>query len=536
MVELCIVCNKEVRPRQHVLTCDICYHCQHRTCGTRISIEDYRNAVSSGGDLHFVCGPCLHQKLNATATEEFMEMESSFDPPDGADISDDDALDASFDLSHRLKEDRAETVDTSIDVEPELPSFILPDEPITFTVFETGSKRGGRLLVSSDGFSYGVKHIVFADLGLLFRACIQIVRMGDISTHGNKICLKMADDSDIPPLEDMTELLSQVKTMGMKGSDAGDASLASNSKNSQPTAINSVELENGTNSVEYTKIKSPKCGKLTQNENKIKTSNSGSPSEHKTTETFGGFKKGFLFGASSNKKTEPKQKQGKDSIENVETIPYIKKTDEKSTDSKLHMPDVQNAMREADGLLQNTEWVTEDLLTKVQKSSTLSKRLADPSFMQAISEFQSNPKAAMTKYANNPEMQKFLQEFCGIMGEHFTNLSSKEDAQNSRPVQELGSPQQRDVLTRMPPDGVDISVHSSTDPKQQSQADQQNMEKILADPQIRDLLLDPWIQKLFETLRNDPSGGQRLLQNADSEKKQKIKKLVDAGLLQFEVS
>ncbi|KAL5004349.1 hypothetical protein ScPMuIL_017805 [Solemya velum] len=70
-------------------------------------------------------------------------MESSFDPPDhDADISDGDALDASFDLSNRLMEDRPETVDTSIDVEPELPSTILSDEPITFKVLETGSKRG----------------------------------------------------------------------------------------------------------------------------------------------------------------------------------------------------------------------------------------------------------------------------------------------------------------------------------------------------------------------------------------------------------
>ncbi|KAL5011081.1 hypothetical protein ScPMuIL_013386 [Solemya velum] len=176
MVELCIACNEEVRPRQHAVTCDICGHWQHRTCGTRISLEVYRNAVSSGGDLHFVCGPCLHQELNATAsdTEEFMEMESSFDPPDDADISDGDALDASFDLSHRLMEDRPETVDTSIDVEPELPSIILPDEPITFKVLETGSKRGGRLLVSSDGFSYGVK-VKSRAKDQLFRPAMDIV-------------------------------------------------------------------------------------------------------------------------------------------------------------------------------------------------------------------------------------------------------------------------------------------------------------------------------------------------------------------------
>ena len=34
---------------------------------------------------------------------------------------------------------------------------VLPEEPLTFHIFENGSKRGGRLLVSSDGYKYGVK-------------------------------------------------------------------------------------------------------------------------------------------------------------------------------------------------------------------------------------------------------------------------------------------------------------------------------------------------------------------------------------------
>jgi hypothetical protein len=61
-------------------------------------------------------------------------------------------------------------------------------------------------------------------------------------------------------------------------------------------------------------------------------------------------------------------------------------------------------------------WMTEDLLKKIQNSDTLMKRLADPRFMAALTEFQTNPKAATEKYKDNPEMDKFLREFSGIMG------------------------------------------------------------------------------------------------------------------------
>ena len=43
-----------------------------------------------------------------------------------------------------------------------MPDAALPDQPVVFRVIEKGSKRGGKLLVSSDGHSYGikVKHLI----------------------------------------------------------------------------------------------------------------------------------------------------------------------------------------------------------------------------------------------------------------------------------------------------------------------------------------------------------------------------------------
>jgi len=45
----------------------------------------------------------------------------------------------------------------SVILDDDLPDVILPDQPVTYTFLEKGSKRGGRLLVSSDGYTYGVK-------------------------------------------------------------------------------------------------------------------------------------------------------------------------------------------------------------------------------------------------------------------------------------------------------------------------------------------------------------------------------------------
>ena len=43
--------------------------------------------------------------------------------------------------------------------------------------------------------------------------------------------------------------------------------------------------------------------------------------------------------------------------------------------------------------------------------------MANPHFMQAITEFQTNPSQAAEKYKDNQAVQHFMKEFTGIMGE-----------------------------------------------------------------------------------------------------------------------
>jgi len=60
--------------------------------------------------------------------------------------------------------------------------------------------------------------------------------------------------------------------------------------------------------------------------------------------------------------------------------------------------------------------LTEDLLKRIQSNGKLCQQLQDPTFVQAIAEFQANPQVAMQKYAGNAAMQAFFLEFCAILG------------------------------------------------------------------------------------------------------------------------
>jgi len=43
--------------------------------------------------------------------------------------------------------------------------------------------------------------------------------------------------------------------------------------------------------------------------------------------------------------------------------------------------------------------------------------------MQAIAEFQADPRAAMQKYGDNAAMQAFFREFCALLGSLFVYLT-----------------------------------------------------------------------------------------------------------------
>ena len=65
-------------------------------------------------------------------------------------------------------------------------------------------------------------------------------------------------------------------------------------------------------------------------------------------------------------------------------------------------------------------------------------------------------------------------------------------------------------IKAVPPDeGAQMSVLSSTNPKQATAEDERKIEQILADPEMQMVIKDPKIGELFQLARNDPEAAQR---------------------------
>ena len=77
------------------------------------------------------------------------------------------------------------------------------------------------------------------------------------------------------------------------------------------------------------------------------------------------------------------------------------------------------------------DWVTEDLLGQFEKNPVLSKGFSDPKFTKVLEDFHRNPQEAMKFAQSDPQVQQFLQEFCNVMGNHFTSIADEKDKELS---------------------------------------------------------------------------------------------------------
>jgi len=88
-----------------------------------------------------------------------------------------------------------------------------------------------------------------------------------------------------------------------------------------------------------------------------------------------------------------------------------------------------------------------------------------------------------------------------FVGSHFNKLADNPGA--------IPSPQvstKTDIGTNL---GADMSVRSSTDPKQATAQEEAKMKEILSNPEIRMVLMDPKVQELFGMLRTNPEQAHR---------------------------
>ncbi|XP_062583184.1 uncharacterized protein LOC134244943 [Saccostrea cucullata] len=96
-------------------------------------------------------------KFNNSRQTEEPAFDASFDITRRDDTQAGPTLDASFDITRRGANDIDIPAERSLPEPDPADDTIIPPADVVFGVLEKGSKRGGSLLVSSDGFSYGVK-------------------------------------------------------------------------------------------------------------------------------------------------------------------------------------------------------------------------------------------------------------------------------------------------------------------------------------------------------------------------------------------
>lgn len=247
------------------------------------------------------------------------------------------------------------------------------------------------------------------------------------------------------------------------------------------------------------------------------SSKNQSLAESQSQKSFGGFKKGFL--------NNPKPKKGKSPSlaepGKKDDIPVIKPKNPEQKNKGMEIPEVQEAMKSNIPSLENKDWITEDLLKKIEGNPSLAKLLMDPKFTAALSQVQTDPMKAMAMLSSNPEMQKALQEFSALLGEHFTSLGNSGVGMKPTVSQDN-----------------DIGLTERASARQQppvppSPEDQAKMQEILSDPEVMRVLQDHQIQKLLTMMKTNPDAAQLEVKNANADMRAKIQKLVEVGLLGF---
>ena len=157
------------------------------------------------------------------------------------------------------------------------------------------------------------------------------------------------------------------------------------------------------------------------------------------------------------------------------------------------------------------QWMTPDLLKKIAANPLLRKGFTDPRCQQAMTEMQTNPQAAMQKYGDNPEMKTFLQAFMKLMGEHFTALADKQEAEQKEKqaaAEAMMTPQERKA--------------------------KEVAEKAMQDEEIKKIVQEPKVQQLFQSMQMGKPFELEAAMKSDPDLVAKLKKLSAAGLINME--
>jgi hypothetical protein len=226
-----------------------------------------------------------------------------------------------------------------------------------------------------------------------------------------------------------------------------------------------------------------------------------------------------------------------------------------NNNNPLHLPEVQSAMK----LPPSSQWATPDLLDTITHSHpNLVHGLNDPRYTAALHDMQTKPKETLdVLQKTNPEIVNWLMEFCGVLGEHFSQLGEEMDGKQAKgdgdgtndgkktkdigsKVREMGLLERRALEKRRHMQAV-----KNDEPTQQRASGQNDVaassplvskemddqvSTILANEELRSILMDPVMQNIMVECS---TGNKFRYYLAHDKFGPKLQLLLEAGLIQM---
>lgn len=176
-----------------------------------------------------------------------------------------------------------------------------------------------------------------------------------------------------------------------------------------------------------------------------------------------------------------------------------------------------------------TEWLTPDLLDRISQKPRLSGMLMDPRFAQAMQCMSTNPQQAKAMFASDPEAQNTFLELTALLAEHFTNMGQEADARAAAEEAERrkvsDGPLAQEAL-RKAAAGVGAAATTAPSPEEKAR-----VEEVLGRPELRDLLVDPGMQRVLQEC-GEPSNLARYIRHPEFGPKLQL--MAKAGLVSFQ--
>ena len=222
---------------------------------------------------------------------------------------------------------------------------------------------------------------------------------------------------------------------------------------------------------------------------------------------------------------------------------------------RLRLQEVQDAMKNSSlggmlggssGAAGGTGAATDQLLTgdaelmqKIASNPRLAAGMRNPKFAAAMEALQSDPVAAMERFRDHPEIADFLREYCGVLGEHFTELGGEQEEAEAKAKEKKG--QTQNGAPRTPADSMGPLAEAAMRREQErkargetdvpmSQDEEEMMQRIASNPEMAEILMDPAMQIIMQEC-SLPGRMHAYMQHPQYGPK--LRKLMEAGLLKM---